>query len=199
MLCCAQSLQSCLILCNPMECSPPGFFIHGILQVGTLEWVAMPSSRGSSRIRDRTYISYVSCIGRQIFTTSAAWEALGRSWSRELGSSAPRHWKGPQVPSGLSLCYTSWVLSLSTQCKPTLQHCISIWAYGKEGKGESLWVEVAHFYFHSFYWQEPLTWPLLVQGRHGNSLWLLGWGVLISKRENRNWIRLSELAHSNRS
>ena len=44
----AKSLQSCLTLCDPMNCSPPGSSIHGILQARILEWVAMPSSRGSS-------------------------------------------------------------------------------------------------------------------------------------------------------
>ena len=40
--------QSCLTLCDPMDCSPPGSSVHGILQVRILEWVAMPFSRGSS-------------------------------------------------------------------------------------------------------------------------------------------------------
>ena len=44
----AKSHQSCLPLCNPMDYSPPGFSVHGILQARILEWVAMPSSRGSS-------------------------------------------------------------------------------------------------------------------------------------------------------
>ena len=44
----AWSLQSCLTLCNPMDCCPPGFSVHGILQVRILEWVGMPSSRRSS-------------------------------------------------------------------------------------------------------------------------------------------------------
>ena len=38
----------CLPLCDPVDCSPPGSSVRGILQVRTLEWVAMPSSRGSS-------------------------------------------------------------------------------------------------------------------------------------------------------
>ena len=38
--------QSCLTLCNPMDCSLPGSSVHGILQARILEWVAMPSSRG---------------------------------------------------------------------------------------------------------------------------------------------------------
>ena len=33
--------QSCLTLCNPMDCSPPGSSVHGILQARTLEWVAI--------------------------------------------------------------------------------------------------------------------------------------------------------------
>ena len=40
--------QLCPTLCGPMDCSPPGSSVHGILQTRTLEWVAMPSSRGSS-------------------------------------------------------------------------------------------------------------------------------------------------------
>ena len=43
-----KSLQSCQTLCNTMDCSPPGSSVHGILQARMLEWVAMPSSRGSS-------------------------------------------------------------------------------------------------------------------------------------------------------
>ena len=48
----AQALQSSLTLGGPMDCSPPGSTIHGILQARTLEWVAMPSSRGTSGTRD---------------------------------------------------------------------------------------------------------------------------------------------------
>ena len=39
--------QSCLVLCDPMDCSPPGSYVHGILQSGILDWAAMPSSRRS--------------------------------------------------------------------------------------------------------------------------------------------------------
>ena len=56
------SLQSCLTLCDPMDCSPPGSPVRGILQARILEWVAMPSSRGSSWPRDRTGISYVCSL-----------------------------------------------------------------------------------------------------------------------------------------
>ena len=50
---CAQ-LLSHVQLCNPMDCSPPGFFVRGIFQVRTLEWVAISFSRGSSQPRDQT-------------------------------------------------------------------------------------------------------------------------------------------------
>ena len=49
--------QSCLTLCNTEDCSPPGSSVHGILQARILEWVAMPSSRGSSQPRDRAQVS----------------------------------------------------------------------------------------------------------------------------------------------
>ena len=51
---------------KPMDCSPPGSFVHGILQARIVEWVAMLSSNGSSQSRDQTYISYVSCISRWV-------------------------------------------------------------------------------------------------------------------------------------
>ena len=43
--------QSCLTLCDPMDSSLPGFSVHGILQTRTLEWVAIPFSRGFSQPR----------------------------------------------------------------------------------------------------------------------------------------------------
>ena len=58
--------HSCPTLCNPMDCSPPGSSVHGILQARLLEWVAMPSSRGSSRPRDQTCVSFISGIGRRV-------------------------------------------------------------------------------------------------------------------------------------
>ena len=41
MLCCAKSLQSFPTLCDPIDCSPPGSSVHGILQARILEWVAL--------------------------------------------------------------------------------------------------------------------------------------------------------------
>ena len=63
----AKSLHSCLTLGNPVDPSPARLHgIHGILQARILEWVAMPSSRGSSRPRDQIRVSSVSCIRGQV-------------------------------------------------------------------------------------------------------------------------------------
>ena len=67
---CAKSLQSCLTLCDPLDCSPPGSSVHGIIQVRILEWVAMPSSRKSSPPRDHTPRSLRSAMAGGFFTTS---------------------------------------------------------------------------------------------------------------------------------
>ena len=63
---CAKTLQLCLTLCNPMDCSLPASSVHGILQARKLEWVTIPSSRGSSPTRDQTCVSYISCVGKQV-------------------------------------------------------------------------------------------------------------------------------------
>ena len=51
-------LQSCLTLCDTMDCSQPDSSVHGILQARILEWVAISFSKGPFRPRDRTLISY---------------------------------------------------------------------------------------------------------------------------------------------
>ena len=66
--------KSCPTLCDPVDCSSPGFSVHGILQGRKLGRVAMPSSRGSSWPRDRTPISCISWIGRRIVKHWATWE-----------------------------------------------------------------------------------------------------------------------------
>ena len=68
--------QSCPTRCDHVDCSLGGLFIHGILQSRILEWVTISSSRGSSRPRDWTCVSFITCIGRCILTTSATWGAL---------------------------------------------------------------------------------------------------------------------------
>ena len=64
--CCCLVAKLCPILCDPMDCSPLGSSVHGILQARILEWVAITSSRGSSLPRDQIHVSYVSCIARHV-------------------------------------------------------------------------------------------------------------------------------------
>ena len=106
---CAKSLQSCQTLCDPMDCSPPGSSVPGILQARILEWVAMPSSRGSSQPRDWTHVSCISSIGRGFFTTCATWEVHLKSemeWNwqgRECGQEDT--WAYPRLRGwGVCLC-----------------------------------------------------------------------------------------------
>ena len=73
---CAKSLQSCWTLCDPMDCSLLGSSVHRILQTRILEWVVMPSSRGSSQPKDQTCTLSSSALAGGFLTTSAAWEAL---------------------------------------------------------------------------------------------------------------------------
>ena len=63
--------QSCPALCDRMDYRLPGSSVHEILQARILEWVAMPSSRWSSRPRDRTQ---VSCIADRLFTVRSTRE-----------------------------------------------------------------------------------------------------------------------------
>ena len=69
---CMCELLSCVQLCDPMDCSPPGSSVHGISQAKILEWVAM-LSRGSSWPSDQTWVSR---IANGFFTTWATRRAL---------------------------------------------------------------------------------------------------------------------------
>ena len=72
---CMQSHLLCLTLCDPMDGSLPRSSVHAIFQA-ILEWVAMPSSRGSSQPRDQTRISYMTpALAGRFFITSTTWEA----------------------------------------------------------------------------------------------------------------------------
>ena len=72
LLLCVLVAQSCLTLCDPMNCSPPGSSVCGISQVRILAWVAISSSRGSSPPRDQTQVSFVAGRFSTVWATRGA-------------------------------------------------------------------------------------------------------------------------------
>ena len=82
--------QSYPTLCDSMDCSLPGFSVHGILQARILEWVVMPSFRVSSRPSDQTW---VSCITGTFFTIWATREAQKERLPWSGNESGTRWWK----------------------------------------------------------------------------------------------------------
>ena len=79
--------QSCPVLHDPRDCSPPGSSVHGIFLTRILEQVAISSSRGCSQPRDLTHASCVSCIDRRTLYHWVTWE--GPLTTGPPGSSPP--------------------------------------------------------------------------------------------------------------
>ena len=101
--------QSCLTLCDPKDCSPPGSSVCGILQVRILEWVAFPSSGGSSPPRDRTLVFLSSALAGGFFTNSiTSGQVRSGQLSRSVVSDSAAPWT---VACQASLSITnSWSL-----------------------------------------------------------------------------------------
>ena len=110
-------IQSCPTLCDPVNCAP-GSFIHGILQVRILEWVAITFSRGSTQPRDRTL---ASCIASKFFTVRGTREASNthKGGSKKIKKknlpdnagdvgSIPGSGKSPGGGNGNPLQYSCW-------------------------------------------------------------------------------------------
>ena len=102
--------QSHLTLCDPTDCSPPGLSVSRIFQTRVLEGVAIFFSRESSRPRNRTYISRISCIAGGLFTS----EPLGKPHQHPLSnleSFKAMHvlWMFIYIHVSVYLCVTSWL------------------------------------------------------------------------------------------
>ena len=129
--------QSCLTLWDLMDCSPLGSSVHGILQARILEWVAIPFSRGSFQLRDRTW---VSCIAGRFFTIWATREAYKVYRYYKRGSE--HHWwletvflrwaQNPErgLPSPVLSCFTSLSRGL-------LQGSLPCWFYSDHARVRS--------------------------------------------------------------
>ena len=94
---CAKSLQSSLTLCDPVDCSLSGSLTlcPQVSPGKNTGWVSISFSRKSFQPRDRTWVSYISCTGRGVLTTSATWEA-------------------PVAVSNLGICYFSFLIKSKT-------------------------------------------------------------------------------------
>ena len=99
-----KSFQSCPTLCDPMDCSPPGSSVHGILQARILEWVAISSSRGSSQPRDQIrllgllhcrWILYHWASGEALIMILSCFYYLSLSLipSQKVMGYSPKEWK----------------------------------------------------------------------------------------------------------
>ena len=122
---CAKSLQSHSTLCNPMDCSLLDSSVHEILQAKILEWVAIPSSKGSSQPRDRTHIHLFCLLHWQVgegngtplqyfclenpMDGGAWWAAVhgvarvGHDWATSLSLFTFLHWRRKWKPTPVFL------------------------------------------------------------------------------------------------
>ena len=87
----AKSLQSCPTLCDPMDCSLPGFSIHGILQARTLEWVAISFSNAW---KWKVKVKLLSHVWLLAIPCTAAYQALP-----SMGFSGQQYWSRVPLPS----------------------------------------------------------------------------------------------------
>ena len=103
----AKLLQLYPTLCDSVDCSPPGSSVHGVLQERIPEWVAVPSSKGSSRpgIEPKSLVSPALAGG--FFTTSATWEAPTSHSVSYFLSFSEASWQSP---------WCSDTVSVSTPC-----------------------------------------------------------------------------------
>ena len=109
-----------------MDCSPPGSSVHGIVQARILKWVAMPSSRRSSRPRDQIH---VSCIGRQFIHHWATREALVLS-VRDFKS---------MIKSIVSVCFLSQEFrTVSVGCAYLVTHSLKVFGFHPESSRQPL-------------------------------------------------------------
>ena len=102
-------------LCDPMDCRASGSSVHGILQARILEWVAMPSSRGSSQPRDRTQVSSIAGSSVQSLCCVRIFAA---PWTRGMPGLPVNH----QLP-GIIQTQVHWVVMISNHlilCHPLL-------------------------------------------------------------------------------
>ena len=103
----AKSLQSCPTLCDPIDGSPPGSPVPGILQARTLEWVAISFSNAS---KWKVKVKLLSCVRPLTTPWSVVYQA-----PPSIGFSRQEYWSGVPLPSPTSV----W-----DEC-----NCVVVWAF----------------------------------------------------------------------
>ena len=143
--------QACLTLCDAMDCSPPGSFVHGNSQATILELVTTFFSMGSSQHRDQTW---VSCIASRFFTVRATreaqkvkknWSASYWEWKRKVKRLAC--WKLSIQKTKIMTCspttswqiegekvegetdFISWISKITEdgECNNEIKRCLFLW------------------------------------------------------------------------
>ena len=140
----AKSLQSYLTLCHPVDYSRPCSSVHGILQAGVLEWIAVPFCRGSCWSRDRTCVVSLTSpeLAGRFFTTSATCKA------RVIEYGGGKHrtvemWKGEKLEGYTcdqrQTCppQSSRLSSYAPSSRVTLTHCLRHKTVGSPGSHPS--------------------------------------------------------------
>ena len=117
--------QLCLTLCDPMVCSPPGSSAHGNLQARTLEWVAMPFSRGSSWPMNQTHVSFIAVWATRSYDSSI-FNSLRNLHAFHGGCTnlhAHQQCAGVPFPSNSCLHFSSLVVSMRTILTGVKRYC----------------------------------------------------------------------------
>ena len=170
----------------PKDCSPPGSSVHGILQARVLEWVAMPSSRGSSQSRAQTQASHTT---GGFFTIWTAREAQSLDWGEGhfQTPSAPRQGSLPcsneTVPCSLKVLYLPTGHPFITETDKV--HFLSYWDSGslwglQARRGDSQWapwerifLPVQETQVQSLGWEDPLEEGMATHSR--TLAWRIPW------------------------
>ena len=103
----AKSLQSCPTLCDPIDGSPPGSSVHGILQARTLEWVAISSSNAW---KWKVKVKSLSRVWLLATPGTAAYQA-----TLSMGFSRQEYWSGVPLPSPICCIYIKECMQHNTQ------------------------------------------------------------------------------------
>ena len=123
-----------------MDCSPPGSSVHGILQASILEWVTMPSSRGSSQPRDQTRVSLMSpALTGRFFATSTTWEAPIYQHYCQMSSSIQKTKRVPHLTKPQGLGENVWL-------SKAISLPIKLWASGQTPiKSSTQWAHCSSY------------------------------------------------------